>query len=244
MSAHLYLKFAFLIVSLGLFCSCSGVTRSSDNAAPNNQLVSSTPPFKTKEPEHYQAIRTITSTDSSGASSISKTLIARDGDLRREEIERESSHKIVILELEQGRFVLLPDAKIYTESFAAVEEVKHDLNDSGGSPERLLHQEPISTSYQTIGSETIAGRSTTKYRIVVNISTSENVSRSETLMWIDENYGMPIRSETKTDDGSKQVMELTNITLSIDKSLFRMPEGYEKVATFEFRRRLGKTETR
>jgi outer membrane lipoprotein-sorting protein len=63
-------------------------------------------------------------------------------------------------------------------------------------------------------------------------------------MWMDENYGMPIRSETKTDDGSKQVMELTNITLSVDKSLFRMPEGYEKVATFEFRRRLGKTETR
>ena len=244
MSAHLHLTFAFLIVSLGLLCSCSSSRQAPDTAAINNQIVSSTPPFKTKEPDHYQALRTITSTDSSGASSITKTLIARDGDLRREEIERASSPTIVILELAQGRFVLLPDAKIYTESFAAVEEANQDLSDSGGSPERLLHQEPIATSYQTIGSETIAGRSTTKYRIVVNISTSENVSRSETLMWIDENYGMPIRSETKTDDGRRHLMELSNITLSVDKSLFRMPEGYEKVAAFEFRRRLGKTETR
>ena len=211
MSAHLHLKFAFLIVSLGLFCSCSSFRQAADNTNSDNQIVSSTPPFKTKEPEHYQALRTITSTDAAGASSITRTLIARDGDLRREEIDRGSSLKLVILELEQGRFVLLPEAKIYTEAFDAVEEVKQDLSDSGGSPERLLHQEPIATSYQTIGSETIAGRSTTKYRIVVNISTSENVSRSETLMWIDENYGMPIRSETKTDDGSKQLMELTNI---------------------------------
>jgi outer membrane lipoprotein-sorting protein len=243
-SAHLRITFAFLIVSLGLFCSCSSSRQAADNTTANNQIVTSTPPFKTKEPDHYQALRTITSTDSSGASSITKTLIARDGVLRREEIERGSSPKIVMLELEQGRFVLLPDAKIYTASSDAVEEANQDLSDSGGSPERLLHQEPIATSYQTIGSETIAGRSTTKYRIIVNISTSDNVSRSETFMWIDENYGMPIRSETKTDDGNQVVMELSNITLSVDKSLFRMPEGYEKVATFEFRRRLGKTESR
>jgi outer membrane lipoprotein-sorting protein len=84
----------------------------------------------------------------------------------------------------------------------------------------------------------IGGRKATKYHVVVNSSTAGNVTRSETLIWIDEALNMPIRSETKSSDGTRITTELADISLEIDKQLFQIPEGYEKIAFTEFRKRL------
>jgi len=205
--------------------------------APSETIVSSTPPFQTKEPERYRATRIITITSSGGQTTVTKTLIARDGDLRRHESET-NSKRVAYVDLPEGRFVLLPDEKVYAD--LAAETAVPTSEEEEITPDRLLHTETESTSYQKLGREVIGGRNSNKYRVVVNGSTGENVSVSETFIWIDEALNMPIRSETKSSDGMRITTELTDISLDIDKSIFQVPEGYEKIAFTEFRKRLMK----
>ena len=200
-------------------------TQSSDT------VVSSTPPFQTKEPERYHAVRTTTVVNAAGATLVTKTSVTRDGEMRRHE-----SGKVVYLDVTEGKFVLLPAEKVYAD-LTDQSTINAD-KDEEISPEGLLHEDSESTSYQKLGAETIAGHNTTKYRIVVNSSPPSNVSQSETLMWIDEALQMPVRSETKSADGTRVTMELSEIKLEVDKDLFKVPKDYQKLTFSELRKRL------
>ena len=105
------------------------------------------------------------------------------------------------------------------------------------SPESLLHADTGTTSYQNLGNEVIDGRRTSKYRVVVNSSNAQNVSLSETLIWIDEALKMPVRSETKSPDGTRVQMELSDLKLEVEAIIFQIPADYEKIAFSELRRR-------
>ena len=224
-----------LCVILLLFAACRS---QNEPATPQNvateNIISATPPFKTKEPERYSATRTITTVTPEGKTTVTKTLIARDGEMRRNE-----SGKVTYLDLPDGRFILLPDDKVYAD---LATETNTDDNEEEVSPERLLHDEPANTSYQKIGTELIDGRNTQKYRILVNNSTPESVSQSEALIWIDEALNMPIRSETASADGTKITMELSNVALDVERRVFQIPDDYKKVAFSELRKRLRKTD--
>ena len=225
-----------LVLFLCLTACKSQTDTANTNNAPSETIVSSTPPFQTKEPERYRATRIVTITSSTGEAVVTKTSIARDGDLRRHESET-NSKLVAYLDIPEGRFVLLPDDKVYADLAA---EAGVSTNEDEITPDRLLHTDAESSSYQKLGSEVIGGRNSTKYRVVVNSSTAGNVTRSETLIWIDEALNMPVRSETKSSDGTRITTELTDISLDVDKRIFQVPEGYEKVAFTEFRKRLTK----
>src|SRR5262249_41217135 len=158
----------------------------------------------------------ITFTDPSGSAITQKTTIARSEIFRREETENNDSGTIVFLESDRGRFVLLPEAKVYSE---LTDTSPIDPTEFESSPERLLHPDTFVTSYQKLGSEMVSGRNTTKYRVAVNTATGSNVSPSDTLIWIDESLAMPVKSETTASDGSHVTMELSNIALEVDKNL-------------------------
>jgi len=229
-----------LIVS-ALVCACTSASRRDvDPAAPQEQTFSSIPPFKTIEPLKYRAERSVTYTDNQGTSTITRTSIARDGDLRREDFEIKSS-KIATIQNGGTRVLLVPDERIYADvNLPSDVAALADLLDSGSSPELLLHEQtPVRSSYERLGTEEVDGRTTTKYRVVVNNLGGASVSKLETLIWIDEALGMPIRSESKSD-GQQSIMNLTNISLTVDGSLFQIPEGYKKVATTEITQRLGR----
>jgi outer membrane lipoprotein-sorting protein len=156
--------------------------------------------------------------------------VARDGEMRRHE-----SGKIVYLDTPEGKFVLLPGEKLYAD---IAEESTISADESEISPEGLLHEDAESTSYQKLGMEVIVGRNTNKYRIVVNNSAAPNVSQSETVMWVDEALQMPVRSESKSADGTRVTMELSEIKLEVDKDLFKVPKDYQKLTLSELRKRL------
>ena len=90
----------------------------------------------------------------------------------------------------------------------------------------------------------MSGRKTTKYRVAVNTATGTNVTSSDTMIWIDESLGMPIKSDTTASDGSRVMMELSNIVLDVDKNLFHIPDNYVKVNATALRQRLGQKQTR
>ena len=242
------LKRSTLLFSLSLVLLFFAACRSQSDSAPTasaspETITSSTPPFQTKEPNRYRGIRTITIQTTNGETLVTKTLIARDGDMRRHE-EETAGKKMVYLELPQGNFVLLTDENVYadlaneTPPTSGFDEEPTEL-----SPERLMHTDGgTSTSYQRLGTEAIAGRNANKYRVIVNSSTPGSVSVNETLIWIDVDLSMPVKSETKSADGTRVTMHLSEIALDVDRTLFQIPNNYEKVTFNELRKRLGPTQ--
>jgi outer membrane lipoprotein-sorting protein len=226
------LCFSSTVLLLATACAANQNGTTETNA--NKIVVSDTPPFETKEPERYHATRTITITNASGETSVTKNSIARDGELRREESET-AGQPVVYLTLPNGRFVLFPNEKIY----AAVElQTSNDEEASETSPDRLLHTELITPGYQKLGNETIGGKELQKYRVVVNNAAGENVSGGETLLWFDEKLQMPVRTESRSPNGTRTITELSNVVLEADKTLFQIPKDYEKIEFSKLRERL------
>jgi outer membrane lipoprotein-sorting protein len=195
--------------------------------APSETVVSSTPPFQTKEPDRYRATRTITIT-AAGKTVVTKTSIAKDAELRRYESTDDTDRRVVYLDVREGHFVLWPEEKSYADADRDDDGAVIEQEDT--SPEALLHNESTSTTYQKIGPELVSGRNTTKYRVVVNNSTSGNVSVSETLIWIDDALHLPIRSETTSAGGSKVIMELSDLSVDVDKTVFQIPTDYKHIS--------------
>ncbi len=231
-----------IAIGLLLVPACkSTAPRSDPNEISANGIISSTPPFQTKEPERYQAVRSITISKVGGEPVVTKTLIAKDGNMRRDEYETDTNERIAYLDLPGGQFILLPKVSLYAELNSEPGDeldssVRQDETES--SPERLLNATPIAARYEKIGMEVVNSRNTSKYRVLVNTSTGGTVSNGETLIWIDEALGMPVKSETVVATGDRTTMELSGIQLEVDKSLFQIPEGYKKVAARAIRERL------
>jgi len=216
-------------------------------------IISTTPPFPTKEPEHYQATRVITTGESSPGSidlsavetRTSRTFIARDGDRRREEYDSRSGEKVVYLEIPPRRLLLLPSSQSYADLSAAQGETEASnlQNEAEVSPDRLINEARPETHYQKLGIENLGGRAMTKYRVTLDQTNNGTTVRSETLIWVDEALGMPIRSvtrETGHDHFSEVITELKDISLDIDQGLFELPKHYKRVqARLIFARVLG-----
>ena len=232
-----YALISGLLVLLTISCRSQSNSPANEKSTTDTAF-SSTPPFQTKEPDRYRAIRTITVVTANGQTVITRNLIARDGDLRRAESQI-ASKTIAYLEGPEGRFVLLPAENIYAEVTTGAELPASDDEDAlERSPEGLLHADTGNTSYQALGKEVTGQRSTDKYRVVVNAGGAANVSVSETLIWIDEALKMPIKSETKSSDGTRVSMELSEISTDVDNVLFQIPKDYQKLSFADFRKRL------
>lgn len=206
---------------------------------------SSTPPFATKEPERYQATRVIT-TSEGGETTMqgaggSRTLIARDGERRREDYEGASGEKISYLQLPEGSYVLLPAKKLYAE-------LKPETGGAGNdraanvppdfSPDKLLNETRPESRYEKLGAETLSGRATTKYRVIVSGKTgAAKEVKTESLVWVDESLGMPVKTETTSTVGSGSwaimTMELRDIKEEVDAGMFELPSDYRKVEARE-----------
>lgn len=234
-----------IVVSLSALvfaASCSQTQKVATDPNTNETIVSSTPPFQTKEPERYRATRTITTVTAGGETTVTKDLVARDGELRRDETRLETQ-RVVYLYLPAGRFLLVPDEKVFVDLTKVDDPNTSSAGDeSESSPDRLLHTEPLATTYQRLGADTVAGRTVQKFQVRVNGSTDANVSSNETTIWIDERLHMPIKSETNTAGGKRVTMELSDVALEVDATLFRIPDDYQKIDFSELRKRWKSTE--
>jgi outer membrane lipoprotein-sorting protein len=230
---------ALISVSLLLlFVSCRSQSDSvATEKATSESVISSTPPFQTREPDRYRATRVITTVTPDGKTIITRTSIARHGEMRFYQDEV-ASKKVAYLEVPAGRFAVLLDDRVYADLSAESPGAIEEGQATEVSPERLLHVDTESSSYQKLGTESIGGRNTNKYRVVVNSSSAANVSVSETLIWIDEALQMPIRSEMKSADGTRVTMELLDIALEVDGRLFQVPDDCKKIAYSEFQKLL------
>jgi hypothetical protein len=240
---------AFLVLTIsaaGTSCKRSRVEQAANsNATGEADYNATTPPFPTKEPERYQWTRVITGVaagdaNAAGQPAISQAVsMARDGDKRREDYEILQGVKLTVLRLPEGSYTIYPAKKIYAEiggaggaTSNAARSVPPDF-----SADRLVNASRVGARYEKLGTEELNGRMTTKYRVTTK--GSQTGEAAETLIWVDEALGMPIKSESTTRSGtgeSKYTVEYKDIKLEADASLFVLPKDYKKVSQEEIQR--------
>jgi hypothetical protein len=166
--------------------------------------------------------------------------IARDGDKRRVDYELIPGSRMSDLQTPAGHFMLLHSKKLYAEVkpgaagdlTAAARNLPSDF-----SPEKLINETNPGANYEKLGTETLNGRTVTKYRVTTTGKGEGRGLTTETLVWIDESLGMPVKSETVSTGeqarGSKVTMELRDIKQEVDQSLFELPKDYKKVSSEE-----------
>ena len=174
-------------------------------------------------------------TTQAGTTQVSRTLIAKDGSLRREELLEPAP--LVYLFLPQGMFVLVPEARIYSDA-KPVSESTPAIPPLEESSEPMLREGGSETRYRHLGQEDINGRRLQKYQVVVNSTAIANVTNSDTFVWVDEELGMPIRTEIRSGDSSRTVIELIGIKREVDGQLFQIPGNYRKVTSEELHQAL------
>lgn len=239
----------FTLLVLALLIANVSCKRAADNSANGNASnanssvaadeTTSAPPFPTKEPERYQATMVTSGSGDPQTASIpglsaltnQQMSIARDGDKRRVETEMLPGMKIIYLQLAKGRYALYPARKIYAE--IKMDGSDNPLNSAQGvpsdfTPDKLISSAPAGAKYEKLGTEQINGRTTTKYRVTTGGGDGSKTT-SETIIWADESLGMPIKFEMTSKDGGKFTMEIRNIKLEVDASLFELPKDYRKV---------------
>ena len=163
---------------------------------------------------------------------MTRELIARNGALRRTEIVSADGPKTIYLENQSGKFLMLPQEKIYADitnehpvSVATNEESEQlEL-----AEDHVIRATTTPATYLKLGSEIIDGHNCTKYRVIVNTMDPKVVTNSETSIWIDDALGMPVRSETISSNGSKTRMELTSVKTVVNAEQFSIPNEYHQV---------------
>jgi len=174
--------------------------------------------------------------ENSSSSQTNQVLIARDGEKRREEYSAGASGQMVYLETPAGRFIVLPANRMYADLNTESRDTDQGnrLQDPpdpspGLSPDQLLSGAHAPATYEKLGTETLAGRITTKYRVAV---LNRDDSHDETLIWIDEALGLPVRSEAISKSSGQSLAvttELKDVKLEVDPGLFSWPSDYRKV---------------
>ncbi|MDX6710145.1 MAG: hypothetical protein QOH96_1161 [Blastocatellia bacterium] len=234
---------------IAVLCLVSGCRRSEVNAnsedtnsAPFSRDAISSPPYSTKEPKTYQA-RYISSTEFGGESdplakviqSIKKErFVVRDGGQRRLDFEMKPGVGISYLQILQGKFALLPSKKLYAVIDAnATTETSE--SDSGSSPQGIADVAPGASKYEKLGFERLNGRETTKYRVTPARAGQQSGARSsETLIWVDEEVGMPVKWQIISQDGSGTqstfTEEMLDFKTAVDADKFKIPGDFQMVS--------------
>jgi outer membrane lipoprotein-sorting protein len=213
-------------------------TNSTDEAIANESYRQ---PFQSKEPEKYQAkIVFAFKWDESNAESIEQTtFVARDGLNRRLDFEIGDKRQISRLETADGkRFLLVPQRKIYAEISEGASE-----NLIGAAPEEyslahLFYAKPPEAKFQKIGAETINGKQLTKYLVDFGAVRQSENAKTETAVWVDENLGLPVRTEISAivdqkPSGAKSLAELRDFKSDPDAIVFIVPADYRRVSVKE-----------
>jgi hypothetical protein len=228
-------------------------TQTNANTSANTNSAAETvnaPPFQTKEPPQYQATVVITTSlvgnhDSPVGPPLggATQFVARDGDKRRLEYDFLPGTRVVILTKPEGEFLLFPTGKIYAEvkpepppkgKPPAEEESLENF-----SPDKLLNPQLPGAKYEKLGGETVNGRAATKYRSVITVNVNGKSSANETLIWVDDALGIPVKEESASaTEGTRRTLEYRDIKTQVDATLFEIPAGFRKVTQQELQQRV------
>lgn len=223
--------FKLLLVSTLAFCtSCQLWQKTSNSNVAVNQTevaeIVSEIPFSTKEPETFQ-VEIITKFENTEE----KTFLARNKGkflLRKE--------NTAALQIEANKsFLINFEKKIYVEK---VEKSVVFKETSGETLNDFLTTEWLNqkteVKFENLGAE----NGLTKYKA--------SFEAAESLIFVDENFKIPLRQEFYSLEGEQRNLvysiELQNLKLIAEETLFEVPQDFRKVSIEEFQKILRKND--
>ncbi|HLM00354.1 MAG TPA: hypothetical protein VK400_04805 [Pyrinomonadaceae bacterium] len=221
----------------------------STNANTNATGSSTGATIETTEPDVYTATVTLkleTMGDQKMSMPSIQANVARNGADRRMEFSLPNGEKLIYLDKGEKQFVISPNRKQYAEltKEALGFEVRRLL-----MPGEIVNQVKNIRGVERVGEEQLAGRTVVKYRYgaTANTGTQAGQVNTESFVYVDKETSLPLRSETVSQSQGGNVQgvsgvrigtEMSNITTTVDASLFAEPTDFKKVAPEEVRQQV------
>jgi len=182
-------------------------------------------PFATKEPENFQAEFVVTTGEIED-----KTFAARNGDLRRYDFNYGQKSQVSVVQTADNKnFLVFQSKRIYAENF------NNEIVQAGENPFDFLTTEWLNqkadAKFESLGAE----NGVLKYRVSLG-----DKQIAESIIWVDENIGLPVRQEFYSTSGEQRILnftfEMKNFNLQANARLFEIPKDFRRVSVEEFRK--------
>ena len=218
-----------VLLSCQACSSCQSKTDATVSLAPPVvEELKSEIPFSTKEPDAFQTEIVVTAKDNFE----DKTFIAKNGANRFTVFDFQGKAEFALLQLGGNQsFLIAPSKKIFaenqSETAGAKNETLNDLLTAGWSNQKA------DAKFERVGTE----NNFVKY--LVNL---DETKKSEIIISVDENIGLPVRQEFYSISNERKTLTLTvelkNFSLQTEAKFFEVPKDYKKVSLKEFRETL------
>jgi hypothetical protein len=219
--------YVFLALVLLLFPSCrygqkiEGETSASTPFAVEE--LKNKIPFSTKEPEIFQTEIVVSA---NGQERV--YFVARNGENLRFDYNFTDKNRVSILQTDKN-YLIFPDKKIYAE--AAGGEIPAASDDWTKFLTTEWLNERTEANFERLDAE----NNLVKYRVRFNES-----DLSESVIYVDENLGFPVKQEFFSINGEQRTLnftvELRNLKRQTDENTFSIPKDFRKVSIAEFRK--------
>lgn len=214
--------FALVMSSACRYCQKSGLEAPTPAPFVAEELKSEIP-FSTKEPEIFQVEIVITANNRE-----SKIFAARSADRRRFDSNFGAKNQISYLTAGKNQ-MLLPGKKVYTENAA-------DGSAGGESWTDFLTVQWLSAKADVRFASEGRENNLAKYRATFGEAGN---AASDTLIFVDESVGLPVRQEFYSLAGGGRTLMMTvefrNLKLEAEDALFSVPKDFRKVSPEEFK---------
>jgi hypothetical protein len=201
--------------------------------------------FATKEPEQYSLTMAVTgqgtANNKQGTLPQQNIEFARMGTDRRWSLTLPAIGPVVYLEKTGMRYLILPSRNQYVE--IAPESLGFQLGNVM-TPSAIVERLKPRTQYESMGTETVNGRTATKYRFTgaADTRTKAGTVQSESYIYLDEATGLPLRADLNFDSTSggkaQGSIETRDINLSPDAKLFEVPTTFKKMTAEELKQQV------
>ena len=202
--------------------------------------------LEAKEPERYSLTTTITiqPTGNSPQANIPplQFSFARIGTDRRVSLKLpDPVGEVIYLEKSPLKYLIFPARNQYVE--LDPNELGFQLGDVM-SPASVVARLKERAQYEQAGTEPVNGRAAIKYRFraAADTHTKVGTAQADSILWVDQETGLPLRSEIETTSSSgagARIMTVSdNLQLAPDRTLFEVPTAMKKVTSAELKQQV------
>lgn len=248
--------FVFVMSILMTGCATDPNTGSNSNSNrtatidANNANAASAPSASTvleaREPERYTVTTTMTiqSTGETPQANIPQLQFSfgKLGDNRRLAFNLPSpAGEVIYIEKGNAKYLIYPARNQYVE--LDPRELGFELGNML-SPVSVVERLKERTQYEVMGTETINGRAATRYRFkgAADTRTRAGTVEADSILFVDQQTGLPLRSEVdamlSSGKGARVITETSSIVMEPDPSLFEIPTGMNRVTTAELKQQV------
>jgi hypothetical protein len=218
------------------------------SATANANSAAATTSFTTREPERYSVRMSIDAQAQVNNRPANPQPIqfnfSKIGADRRWEFNMPNVGPAIYLEKSGLKYLILPSQNKYVEINPNELGLNQDMGQlltPVGMLEQLKNRAPQA---QSLGTEQLSGRQAMKWQFAGQAQTGTQTGKAvaDSLVWVDQETGLPLRSEIVVNTTGGDTARITSITenlqLNPDESLFNVPDGMQKVTTDQLKQQV------